>query len=108
MARSPRYFTAETAGSRHTCTRFRGEARLQLHPNHLGTFGHASQAPGPLTANLEHPKHTTLYTGAANWATGQVRLQPVSMAASLGHDMPANTRQASSTLPWQRPHDLQS
>lgn len=46
MARSPRYFTAETAGSRHTCTRFGGEARLQLHPHHLDTFGHASQAPG--------------------------------------------------------------
>lgn len=52
MARSPRYFTAETVGSCHTCTRFEGEARLQLHPNHLGPVGHISQAPGSLTANL--------------------------------------------------------
>lgn len=64
MARSPRYFTVETVGSHHTCTRFRGEARLQRHPNHLGTVGHVSQAPGsPHCQPLAPQTHNCLCQG---------------------------------------------
>lgn len=68
MARSPRYFTAETVGSCHTA-RFEGEARLQP-PQPPGPCWPISQAPGsphcqplaPQTPRLSMP-------GAANWAT---------------------------------------